>query len=295
MTFFLWSHVSGMHFPRKWLIDPFLCLVGDCKLQAVATTSMLGKIEYGSEEDNISATKCLSDMEITDDQTREHVVSLILKSLENSINSEMCTLREQLLLEFSPDCSCPLGFQVFPDDSEKASLFSIVDDEPFQDSFDTGVQQTPTLAVEVPDLLSVNQLIESVSETAYQVGRISVSTAPEVSYGEMAHHCEALMMGKQQKMSRLMTSQQRQESLLIRISLNQDERCRRVDSNVDRGRAFDLSHNPFISQEATLCSSKQQSGPLPLLCGTEYQPHNPQSFRLPASRPYDNFLKAAGC
>lgn len=63
-----------------------------------------------------------------------------------------------------------------------------------------------------------------VLETAHQVGRISVSTAPEVSYKEMTLHCESLMMGKQQKMSCLMNTQNRQESLLIRVSQNSDEK-----------------------------------------------------------------------
>jgi len=34
------------------------------------------------------------------------------------------------------------------------------------------------------------------------------------------------------------------------------------------------------------------SGPLPVLCATEYQNH---PFKLPSASPYDNFLKAAGC
>lgn len=32
------------------------------------------------------------------------------------------------------------------------------------------------------------------------MGRLSVSTGPDVSYKEMAGHCEALLLGKQQKM-----------------------------------------------------------------------------------------------
>jgi hypothetical protein len=32
----------------------------------------------------------------------------------------------------------------------------------------------------------------------------------------------------------------------------------------------------------------------PRLCATAYQ-HQAAFFQLPASRPYDNFLKAAGC
>lgn len=57
-----------------------------------------------------------------------------------------------------------------------------------------------------------------VLETAHQVGRMSVSMEPEFSYKEMAHHCEALLTGKQQKMYNLMNSQHRQDNALIGIS-----------------------------------------------------------------------------
>lgn len=62
-----------------------------------------------------------------------------------------------------------------------------------------------------------------VLETAQQVGRISVSTEPEFSYKEMAHHCEALLTGKQQKMYNLMNSQHRQDNALIELSDNSSE------------------------------------------------------------------------
>lgn len=58
----------------------------DCKLQAVDTGSRPGKIEYGSKEDDNSALRCLAEIEITNDQARENMVSLIVKSLENSAN-----------------------------------------------------------------------------------------------------------------------------------------------------------------------------------------------------------------
>lgn len=73
-----------------------------------------------------------------------------------------------------------------------------------------------------------------VLETAHQVGRISVSTAPDVSYKEMTLHCETLMMGKQQKMSCLMNTQNRQESLLIRVSQNSDEKDKVTVSHIPR-------------------------------------------------------------
>jgi len=36
------------------------------------------------------------------------------------------------------------------------------------------------------------------------------------------------------------------------------------------------------------------SGPVPNLCGAEYQ-DQPHLFQLPTASPFDNFLKAAGC
>lgn len=50
-------------------------------------------------------------------------------------------------------------------------------------------------------------------ETSWQGGRFSVSTTPDVPFKEMASHCEALLMGKQRKMSAVLSAQQKQEIL----------------------------------------------------------------------------------
>lgn len=55
----------------------------DCKLQAVKTGSNRPANVYGSEEDDNSALKFLSEIDITEDQTRESFASEIVKSLEN--------------------------------------------------------------------------------------------------------------------------------------------------------------------------------------------------------------------
>lgn len=68
-----------------------------------------------------------------------------------------------------------------------------------------------------------------VLETTHQVGRLSV-TAPDVSYKEMAHHCETLQMGKQQKMSHVMSVQLRQESLMNVPFQKYDDKARKVIS-----------------------------------------------------------------
>ena len=76
-----------------------------------------------------------------------------------------------------------------------------------------------------------------VQETANQVGRVSVSSKSDVSYKEMAGHCEALLLGKQQKMSELMSSHKKQEYLMITNSESHNEDLQDItpDSHIDVG------------------------------------------------------------
>ncbi|KAF5737694.1 hypothetical protein HS088_TW13G00582 [Tripterygium wilfordii] len=284
---------SAKVFLTETMVDPFLRLVEEQKLQAVNTGSNHHTNVYGSKEDDNSALKYLSELAISDHQIRESFASEIVKSLEDVSDSGSSTVLELLFSEFLPDDACPLGTQFFVDtprkvyqvDSENnkaleegASAFSSGDDA-FVESCESQTKPDMELALENPDLLSVNQLLESVYETAHQAGRISV-TAPDVPYKEMAHHCEALLMGKQQKMCQLMSVQLRQESSINVSQQNQENEAKKVG-------------NPFVDQNTTN-PSQQSSGGVPMQCAAEYQ-HQPNVFRLPATNPYDNFLKAAGC
>ncbi|KAI3446472.1 hypothetical protein Pfo_003137 [Paulownia fortunei] len=285
------------------VVDPFLCLVEDSKLQIIDTGSGHQKIIYGSKEDDISALNCLSEININDDQTKESLVSVIIKNLGNLLESEEATIREQLLKEFSPDDLCSLGGQLFTDspkkghqvDSynvkslEKAVSICGIDDDPYPDSIESSFPHNSRLTIEFPNLLSVDQLLQSVLETAHHVGRMSVSTAPDASYKEMAHHCETLLMGKQQKMSYLINTHPRQGTLLTISSRNSGEVDKQMASH-DRSQKGEY---PFFDQNVPGVPNKPLSG-APALCAAEYQ-HHPLSFRLPTSSPYDNFLKAAGC
>lgn len=96
-----------------------------------------------------------------------------------------------------------------------------------------------------------------VSETTHQVGRISVSTTPDVPYREMASHCEALLMGKQQKMSGLISSQKRQECLMhVSLQSQTDE----VTTMVSCPNAYADSlgvlptSSKFITTQGSICS-----------------------------------------
>lgn len=57
-------------------------MVEDRKLQAVKTGSDHPTIAYGSKEDDNLALKSLSEIAITDEQTREFFASQVVKSLD---------------------------------------------------------------------------------------------------------------------------------------------------------------------------------------------------------------------
>lgn len=272
---------------KEKMIDPFLHLVEDRKLEAVSSVA----VAYGSKEDDVAALKSLLAMDITGDQSREHFAAGIIKSLENSsqLKSDLSALREQLLTEFLPDDACQLGTQLFrcttnldhvvdkDNSTSENGPVSAADDDAF--TVDGQSRRDAELFLQYPNLLSVNQLLESVLETAHQVGRMSV-TAPDMSFKEMALHCETLLTGKQKKMCHVMTERMRQESLINSLQ-SQANDARKIG-------------NPSFDQSIATSFRRSSVGIVPMQCTAEYQNH-PNLFRLPASSPYDNFLKAAGC
>ncbi|XP_058225278.1 protein SEMI-ROLLED LEAF 2-like isoform X1 [Rhododendron vialii] len=280
-------------------VDPFLHLVDDCKLQAVNTgLNNMGKV-YGSKEDDDDALKTLSAIMTTGDQSKESFASMIVKMLGNSSMPESSLMKEQLLKDFLPDDACPLGAQLFMEtpgqvyqfdsqdrkslDEVKPPIF-VIDDGVPPDASESQPDPDFLLTVGNPNLLSVDQFLDSVLATSNQVGRSSVSTASDMPYKEMASHCEALQMGKQQKMSDVINSQQIQGSA-VSYSCHDFDQAKHVPSYSQMG-------NPFLDQNLSVTSHKPTTG-TPMLCAAEYQ-HHPDFFRLPAASPFDNFLKAAG-
>ncbi|XP_071720584.1 protein SEMI-ROLLED LEAF 2 [Rutidosis leptorrhynchoides] len=264
------------------MVDPYLCLIEDCKL-TVGPGS--GNISFGSKEDDRSALKSLSDVKFTEDQSMESLASTIVKHLESVSESEISSIKEQLLNRFVPDDDvCPGGspsvnipqknFEDRKFTEEDAPLL-FDDDDSDGDPFDS-TNRLSIANAETPDLLSVNQLLESVFDSAQQVGRMSISVTPEISYKEMTNQCEALVNGKRMQMSNLMSIQ----------------RPNHKDGENDKHQ-MDTSYqskagHPFLEQNSPPVINGQNR----TSCATQYQ-NVPQSFRLPASSPYDNFLKAA--
>ncbi|XP_050385943.1 protein SEMI-ROLLED LEAF 2 isoform X2 [Argentina anserina] len=283
-------------------VDPFLQLVDDSKLQATESDPDQPRKVFGSKEDNEDALRCLSAFSKADSQSKESFATMIVKTLAKS-SDESSTMRHQLLNDFLPDETCPLGAPLcmetpvqidqsgLPDKSAPNAVdppIFIIDEESLRYASESQTEPDTKLASENLSLISVNELLDSVMETTHQVGRLSVSTATDMPYMEMAGQCEALQMGKQQKLSAFAVAQQRQESL-IRFSTQDRNVVNEAPSSVVLG--VPTSGNPFL--DANVVPANQPVGNGPMLCATGLQ-HYPR-FQLPASSPYDNFLKAAGC
>lgn len=284
-------------------VDPFLQLVDDSKLQAVKSgPDQLSKV-YGSKEDDEDALRSLSALEKAEIQSQESFATMIVKTLAKS-SDELSIIRQQLLNDFLPDDTCPLGAPLCTETPVQINQFGLqdntapntvepplftIDDDALPNASENQTDPDTKLAAESLSLISVNELLDSVLETTHQVGRISVSTATNMPYMEMAGHCEALQMGKEQKLSAFMIVQQRQESL-IKFSTHDCNVVNEAPSSVVLG--VPTSGNPFLDANAIPLNQSVGNG-TPMLCATEFQ-HYPR-FQLPASSPYDNFLKAAGC
>ncbi|XP_039780002.1 protein SEMI-ROLLED LEAF 2-like isoform X2 [Panicum virgatum] len=91
-------------------MDPFLRLVHDNKLQVVKDYQ---EISYGSIEDNENALRSLSAVELTERNSRESMVSVIMNSIADIPDSELENIRSQLLSDFSPDDMCPNSTHFF--------------------------------------------------------------------------------------------------------------------------------------------------------------------------------------
>ncbi|GKU88618.1 hypothetical protein SLEP1_g2859 [Rubroshorea leprosula] len=282
-------------------VDPFLQLVDDCKLQAVDNGAEHPRKVYGSKEDDEDASKSLSAIEITENQSKESLATMVVKFLGNLSEKESSSIRKQLLNDFIPDDACPLGTQLFsekpgqiyqPVSKENESpekvehpLF-MIDDDVLASKSESQVGADVHLALQTACLLSVDELLNAVSETTNQVGRFSSSATTDMPYSEMAGHCEALLAGKQQKMSAFMSAQQSLDLICFSTMETQS------NSNVEP--VVSQSGNPFADEDCYASSISQSASTGPSRCAAACQ-YPACFFQLPASSPYDNFLKAAGC
>lgn len=244
---------------------------------------------------------CLSHLERKKAHSRASLVSIIMESLDNNnnnsmTNAEVSNIREALLKEFSPEEVSLVGAQLFKDSKlkcervrsngnnsmEATPIFPIEDDDALSPVEGVSKQSSQQLAIEAaPSLLNVDQLLESAMDSAARVGKTAVGTSPCFSFNELANQCEAHQVGKNEKMLTLLSIRQRQESSISHASEQTDEGNKKEVSE-----SLQVT-NTILAQNLCIVPG------IPMHCGTECQ--HPDSLRLPALSPFDNFLKAAGC
>ncbi|KAL5703058.1 hypothetical protein ACHQM5_028197 [Ranunculus cassubicifolius] len=261
--------------------DPFLELIEDTRLQAVSVGGPdKTNTVYGSQEDEVAALKSLSDSEINDVKLKETVTSHFTKIFGNLSEDEVADIKNEMFQGFSPDESYPMGAGLLTETPrpsfDEVMPSAMTDEEAFLEGGGSHSDRKTSLPANTLDILSVNQLLDSVLETARQVASFPVSTTP-IPYDQMKNQCEALVTGKNQKMSVLMSFKTPQGNGLDK----EHEKKLLTDGEMD------ISENGHLK----MVEIEQPQNQKQLTCASEYE----QSFRLPPSSPYDKFLKAAGC
>jgi len=273
------THLVKAAVPAK-MADPHLCLIDDCQLIMTSAQS------YGSEEDECDAQVFLSAVNKDDTQLKDIVISHFKRKFEN-LPEKFDGIEEQLLQEFTLDDSFPLGAPLFMETPHSCLMYAEKDDHCFDEEvipcemdddddivFEHSGSQSDRKtsgSMGSSDVLNVNQLMESVHETARQVANVPVSTNP-VSYDQMKSQCESLVMEKQQKMSVLLSFKH--------------SRTNSRSSTGDNG--------PETNESSARSEPELQLTKKDYMRRSDSTSSDDRSFRLPPASPYDKFLKAAG-
>ncbi|XP_039054751.1 protein SEMI-ROLLED LEAF 2-like isoform X2 [Hibiscus syriacus] len=206
-------------------VDPYLRLVEDMRLQAVHVKSDVDRVAYGSKEDAAAASKTFLAIELDDLHLKETVISHFMTKFDKFSEDDLSSIKKQILEGFSPDDAYPFGAPFFMETPRRCSplaqiefqpfeeilpLAAITDDEAFPEANGSQSDRKASLSLSTLDVLSVNELLDSVLETARQVASFSVSVTP-IPYDQMRSQCEALVLGKQQKMSVLHSFKHQQD------------------------------------------------------------------------------------
>lgn len=280
-------------------VDPYLELVEDIRLQVRIVQPGGEEKFYGSQEDEVAAMNSLTAVELDNQQLKEILLTHLMTKYGKLSEEELSGMKRQLLQDFSPDDAYPLGaplfmetprpcsplahmeFQAFDEVTPQAAL---TDDDAFPDSYGSQSGRRTSMSINSLDILSVNQLLESVLETARHVASLPISSTP-IPYDQVKNQCEALVSGKQQKMSVLHSFKLQQEAKAILISSDSEKKGAVIPKT-----GMELSEVEIkVVTEVERGLGRDQL----LVCSREFGQQ--QSFRLPPSSPYDKFLKAAGC
>ncbi|KAI3503996.1 hypothetical protein L1887_32540 [Cichorium endivia] len=283
----------------KETMDPYLSLDEDMKLQ-VSFTKHGEDNCYGSQKDEDDAMKALSAIKLKDQLLKDTLLSHLVPKIENLSEEEKSNMKTQISEGFSPDDEFPLGGPLFMDTPLPCSPIAQTDfqafdevmphadetdEDMFQDQYGNQSARKDSLSMNSLDILSVNQLLESVLETARHVASLPVSSTP-VSYDQVKDECEALVTGKQQKMSVLQSFKKQQQEGGMTLIVSAE------NGNQNPITSYDTMELP---EDVKLLTNGEQPFMHDELVSYTKVYNQQQSFRLPPSSPYDKFLKAAGC
>ncbi|KAJ9537411.1 hypothetical protein OSB04_030144 [Centaurea solstitialis] len=266
-------------------MDPYLALDEDMRLQVTCTKPGEDNC-YGSQKDEAAAVEALSAVELKHQQLKEALLAHFVAKLENLSEEEQLNMKAQLSQGFSPDDEYPFGgrylwrHQCHALRLPKQSFRLLMNEDMFQDQYGSHSGRKESLSINSLDILSVNQLLESVLETARHVASLPVSSTP-VTYDQVKDQCEALVSGKQQKMSVLQSFKKQHEGMTIILSGEHEKQSPIPSNNTpEEVKLLTNGEQPVTHDQLVSCTKE---------CSQQ------QSFRLPPSSPYDKFLKAAGC
>ncbi|XP_010457707.1 PREDICTED: uncharacterized protein LOC104763859 [Camelina sativa] len=278
------------------MVDPYLVMEEDIRLRAVCS-GFPQEEAYGSDKDDSAALN--SSVIVADDRRlKEIVITHFTSKFQTLSEEEQSILRKEIQSEFCRDDAHPLGGQLFTDTPGPSSPLNQIELPAFEEvelseiaAFEgispgasgsqSGHRTSLSANTNPVDVLSVNELLESVSETARQVASLPVSSIP-VPYDQMMNQCEALVTGKQQKMS-VLRSFKPEATKAITFSEDEEKEEQFLLKETEEAGEDD--------QKAMIVADVQPQDQLGFF--SQEVPQN--SFRLPPSSPYDKFLKAAGC
>ncbi|KAK8461736.1 hypothetical protein SEVIR_1G088700v4 [Setaria viridis] len=272
-------------------MDPFLRLVHENKLQVVKDYLEDPSKSYGSTEDNENALRSISAVELTERNSRESMVSAIMNSIAYipDVIFYLFYISFLTLPELnSMQCLDELSLQILQAELEDIRSQLLTDFSPDDNYTFAEVSATKPTATDIPafttNLLSIDELLETVvNDTSSETQRCSAPAAPDIPFQEMTSHCEALSMGKHHKMSVLMSFKNNKQAPIVPNNQINHVEAGHTSNNQNT--------NPFLQQSLDGYPQSMAAGELQDAAGVQQQ----HFLRLPASSPYDNFLKAAGC
>ncbi|CAN4119820.1 unnamed protein product [Withania somnifera] len=157
------------------MVDPYLKLGEDVWLLTTSGSEAHG---YGSQEDEIAALQSLSAVELDDEKFKEIIMLHFTTKCGTLSEDELSSIRKQLLERFEPDDAYPLGIPLYMETphpcsplaqiefetfDEVMTLPSFIDEETISDANGSQSDRKTSLSINSLDILSVNQLLESVS------------------------------------------------------------------------------------------------------------------------------------